>query len=115
MVVLSYETAKRSLIRMSVYLVCTSLVIKGVGWFLEFNFMSVFQGLLGGDIESFSFKLPEFNMDSISFDWILNEIKEQVQEIINVLIPSSLGMINAHLLYTLTTNKAFLTGVTKII
>lgn len=114
MPVLSYDTAKRSLIRTSVYLVSASLVIQGVGHLLEFNVISAFQGMLAGDMDHFSLQLPEFNMDSISFDLVAAKIKEKIEEFISIVVPSGIGLINVQLLHAATTNKAVVTGATQV-
>lgn len=92
MVVLSYDSAKRSLIMIAVYLICASLIIKGVGHLLEYNFIASIQSLLGNG--HFSIELPTFNADSLSFDLIANTIKEKFQAILDVVVGSALGIIN---------------------
>ncbi|WP_260288382.1 hypothetical protein [Peribacillus aracenensis] len=110
MVVLSYDSAKRSLIMLAVYLVCASLAIKGVGHLLEYNFISGFESLLGEG--KLSFELPKFNFDNLSFDLIATTLKEKIQGIINVLAGSALGIVNYALFSsTVAANK---TVVTKI-
>lgn len=113
MVVLSYDSAKRFLLMMVLYLVCASLIIKGIGHLLEYNFISAFQSMLGG--KSISFSLPEFNMDSLSFEWLANTFKEKVEEIITVIIPSTLGIANyAQISQAVAANKAVIAGTTKV-
>lgn len=104
--ILSYDNAKRSLFNMAVYLICTSLIIKGFGYLVEFNVVQTFQALASGS--DFSIALPEFNMDSLSFDMVSNAIKEQVEEILTVLLPSALGFANLHYLNTVTANQVLL-------
>lgn len=92
MVVLTYDTAKRSLIMMSLYLICASLIFKGVGCLFEYNFMAAFQSFSGGI--DLNFKFPKFNINSLSFDWIANSIGGKIKEVLQVLIPSALGNID---------------------
>ncbi|RBP59290.1 hypothetical protein DES36_11915 [Alkalibaculum bacchi] len=87
MIILSYDRARRSLLMMSLYLVGVSLVIKGLGYFLELNFLSIFQSLLDGT--KFSLKVPKFNMDSFSFSLLINAIEGKIQEILQTVIPTA--------------------------
>lgn len=93
MIILSYDTAKRSLLMMSLYLIGASLVIKGLGYLLEFNFLSAFQSLLNGT--DVSLQLPEFNLDSFSFDFILNTIQGKIQEILQTIIPAATTILGS--------------------
>lgn len=87
MVTLSYDQAKKSLIMMSIYLIVASLIIKGLGYIIEFNFVSVFQSLLDGS--SINIKLPKFNFDSLSFDLIINTLEQKIQEVLQSLLPTT--------------------------
>lgn len=111
---LSYSSARRSLIMMAVYLVCASLIIKGVGHLLEFNFLNAIQSMLQGN--GVNFTMPDFNFDNLSFDLIGNTLKEKVRGIFEVLIPSAaLGVINyTHIGSSIAANKAVVTGASKL-
>lgn len=93
MIILSYDTAKRSLLMMALYLIGASLVIKGLGYLLEFNFLSVFQSLLN-DVDV-SLQLPEFNIDSFSFDLIADTIQGKIQEILQTIIPTATTILGS--------------------
>ena len=112
MIVLSYDNAKRSLFNMAVYLICTSLIIKGFGYLIEFNAIQSVQALISG--QGINFSLPEFNMDSLSFDMIQNTIKEKFQEIVTVLIPSTIGFVNAQYLYSMATSNQLLYATSRV-
>lgn len=116
MVVLSYDTAKRSLIMMAVYLVCISLLIKGVSHLLEYNVSNAFQSLLNGS--DFTISLPEFNWDSLSFEWIASLVREKVQnvvyELLHVILPTIIGTIDLMWLRTFSTKQAISLGTRKL-
>lgn len=93
MVVLSYDSAKRSLLFMALYLVLASLIIKGIGYFIEINFISSLGSLT--NLADFNLELPQFDFSTFSFEGIKNFITEKISELIQLLIPSTLGVANA--------------------
>jgi len=94
MIVLTYDSAKRSLIFLAIYLVLTSLVIKGIGHMIEFSFLASFS------VDSFSLDslLGGFNLDfdfnSFSFEGAKTLISEKIDEMMDGILPTSLGVIN---------------------
>ncbi|MFP7474476.1 hypothetical protein SFC55_26165 [Niallia taxi] len=90
--VLSYSSAKRSLIMTAVYLICASLIIKGIGHLLEHNFVAGLETILSG--HQFNFEIPKFNMDNLSFDLLATFIKEKIDGIIEIIFGSALGVVN---------------------
>lgn len=97
MVVLSYDTAKRSLIMMAVYLVCISLLIKGVSHLLEYNVSNAFQSLLNGS--DFTISLPVQNV---------------VYELLHVILPTIIGTIDLMWVRTFSTKQAISLGTRKL-
>lgn len=93
LVILSYDTAKRYLIIMSLYLILASTLIKGLSFLLESNFLLVdYLGNFTSEDLNLS-KLQEFNFDSFSFEWLLNALKDKIDSFLENLIPLTLGFI----------------------
>lgn len=114
MVVLSYDSAVRSLLMMALYLIAASLLFKGVGLVMEMSFTNSVDSLLSGN--GLSFSLPDFNFDSFSFDLILNVVKEKISEFIHVLLPSTLAAAYGnYFVNTTLANKVVYIGSSKLI
>lgn len=108
--ILSYGSAKRTLIMVAVYLICASLIIKGLSHLLEFNLMTNVQSYFSD--EKINFQLPKLNLDSLSFDLISNTIREKIDGFLDIIFGSALGMINfVHFNGT----KTALAGATKLV
>lgn len=107
MIVLSYDTAKKHLLILVLYLIAASLLIKGIGVFLNYNVIEVFSSISGNmDLSSLSnISLPEFNKDSLSFDWIIKAITEFIDGITAALIPASVAMAETTTAGTILTHK----------
>lgn len=95
MVVLSYNSAKRSLLFMALYLVIASLVIKGLGYVIEFNFTQVFSSIGSlTNFADFNFELPQFDFSTLSFEGIKTFITEKISDFIQILMPAFVGVMN---------------------
>lgn len=115
MIALSYEKATRLLVMMSIYLICTTLVLKGLAHLLELNLLPTFHTLLYGG--KFELVIPEINVGTFNIEEIWNDILVKVEEVIQVLIPTSLGFIDHTFTFmsSFSQNNAIDVGTGKII
>lgn len=119
MIALSYEKATRLLVMMSIYLICTTLVLKGLAHLLEINLLPTFHTLLYGG--KFELVIPEINVGTFNIEEIWNDIlvkvEEVIQVLIQVLIPTSLGFIDHTFTFmsSFSQNNAIDVGTGKII
>ncbi|WP_437834459.1 hypothetical protein ACQRXC_29420 (plasmid) [Niallia taxi] len=110
--VLTYSSAKRSLIMTAVYLICASLIIKGIGHLLEYNLITGLETMLSG--HQFNFEIPKFNMDNLSFDLLATFVKDKIDGIIEVIFGSALGVVNYAHFSSAAAGKAVATGAAKV-
>ncbi|APC50384.1 hypothetical protein BME96_19060 (plasmid) [Virgibacillus halodenitrificans] len=95
MVVLSYDSAKRSLLVMALYLVITSLIIKGLGFVIELNLAQAFSSLGSiTNIADFNLDLPKFDISTLSFESAKSFILDKLNELVQMLLPAALGVVN---------------------
>ncbi len=113
MVVFSFDKAKRTIILMAVYLVCTSFLIKGVGYLMEYNFTGMFTSLLNG--YEFKVSLPEFDQNTYSFDILANIFKEKVQDFMNIILPTSIGLIEHGMTASISSERLIKLGSRNLI
>lgn len=92
MIILSYDKARKSLLMMAIYLICTSIVFKFIGLAFEYNF----QSLLGSVSfnQDFNLSLPTFNFDTMSFEWIIESIRAKINEILQLILPATVGFVD---------------------
>ncbi|MEY8742810.1 hypothetical protein AB9M62_25435 [Bacillales bacterium AN1005] len=110
--VLSYGSAKRSLIMMAVYIICASLIIRGIGHLLEYNFITGIESMLSG--HSFKFELPKFNIENLSFDLLATTVKDKINGFVQVIMGSALGVVNYAHFNSAAAGKAVAAGAAKV-
>lgn len=99
MVVLSYDKARRTIIMMAVYLVLVAFAVRGLSVVLNHNLTSMIDSATNGSGIRLSLPtLPEFNLDSFSFEMLKSIMTEKAHKFIDVIFASAVGFANAGLL-----------------
>ncbi|EOO43556.1 MULTISPECIES: hypothetical protein [Bacillus] len=119
--VLTYSSAKKQIIFMALYFVITGIVIRLIGYSLQGSLSAFSQAgigdLLSGNFSikdmfhfDFSFDMSQF--DGFSFNMWIVFIKDKIHNVINDLMPTTLGAINMLMLSKyLTVERAIKLGI----
>lgn len=96
MVVLSYDSAKRSLLFTALYLVLASIIFKGLAHVIEINLIGSFTSLDSLlNFTDWNIELPQFDFSTWSFEGIKIYLSDKITDLVNMLIPGMIGVANA--------------------